>query len=350
MTARSLVIVNYFSAAHARRAIVSARNASSLPLQVIVVDNSCDAAEAAELQNSGADRIVISKENRGYAGGLNDGVAQATGEVLFLANPDLIVHSAALDLLAAALSGDVAMAGPRFCWDDAGDFTLPLPERPRPSRKRLEIAALTSRELASALDFVRFRARVWMWARSEATTVPALSGALMAIHRETYERLGGFDESFRLYFEEIDFMERALRQGLKLLYVPSAVCRHLYNQSASRDAAFAQRYVESELHFFEKWYGSSIIVSMKRGVAGRIEPPSYPSAALLMRPEEGDEQLVFELSPLADFSAAAGSLERRDGSVPREILESVGGQPLFARFVSRESGRVVSAARIIPGG
>jgi GT2 family glycosyltransferase len=351
MTARSLVIVNYFSAAHTARAIASAREASSEPLEVIVVDNSCDVAEADRLRSCGADNVLHSRENRGYGGGLNDGVAASRGEILILSNPDVVFGHRAIDLLSDALTEGVAMAGPRFSWDDAGRFLLPPPERPRPWRKRMEIAGLTSRELTLLLGFLRFRARLRFWETTQSEAVDSLSGAVMAMRRATFATLGGFDERFRLYFEEIDLMERALRGGLTLQFVPSAACRHLYNQSASGEPAAGERYLESEVLYFEKWYGETIIESMRNAPPQPAAmPDALPRVSSLPGPAE-DEEVILELSPLRDFSSASGCIGAAEAcEIPPEIIASLNGGPLFARLVRRSDSRVEWAVEIVSGG
>ena len=94
MAARcSLVLVNYKTAALAREAIRSAHAASTAPLQVVVVDNSCDPAEAEALRCH-ADVVVVSGTNRGYAGGINLGRGSCDGEVLIGSESAPLAYSA----------------------------------------------------------------------------------------------------------------------------------------------------------------------------------------------------------------------------------------------------------------
>ena len=62
-----------------------------------------------------------------------------------------------------------------------------------------------------------------------------LSGALLAVRRDAWENTGPFDEGFKLYFEETDWLMRLKRKGLKAVYVPEAEAVHFYNQSAARE-------------------------------------------------------------------------------------------------------------------
>ena len=119
----SLLLVNYRSAQLAREAIRTARASSSSPLQVIVVDNSCDEAEAAALRDA-ADTLLVSTRNLGYAGGINAGRRAAAGETLVVTNPDVTFGAGAIDRLAGELR-DAAVAGPALFWDSAHEWMLP---------------------------------------------------------------------------------------------------------------------------------------------------------------------------------------------------------------------------------
>src|ERR1700756_3363751 len=107
----SLLLVNYRSAPLAIEGSRTARAATDQQLQVVVVDNSCDAREAEALRPH-ADVLIVSSTNRGYAGAINDGRAACDGEVLIVCNPDVAFGDGSIDALAGAIGGDVAAAGP----------------------------------------------------------------------------------------------------------------------------------------------------------------------------------------------------------------------------------------------
>ncbi|HEY0789328.1 MAG TPA: glycosyltransferase, partial [Thermoanaerobaculia bacterium] len=134
--ARTLVVVNYHSADMACRAIETARAASSVPLQAVIVDNSGDPAERDRVAAAGADVVIDAPDNPGYGEGANRGRAAANGEILIVANPDVVFAPGSIDRLAAALEADRAvMSGPRFLWDAAGSWLLPPPELPTRRRE-----------------------------------------------------------------------------------------------------------------------------------------------------------------------------------------------------------------------
>ena len=187
-------------------------------------------------------------------------------------------------------------------------------------------------------DRHRIQERIAFWSLSSSTRVSAVSGAVMAIRRAAFDRAGGFDERFHLYFEEID-LQRRMPAG-SIVYLPNAPCRHLYNQSAGKWAAAAAEFARSEMQYLEKWSGKHIANWIKR-----IERPVTPPA--VERLTDGialeSANVVIEASPLPSFETAAGhfpSTLRVD--VPSEVWESYLGEALYLRVVDRDAARVLA--------
>ena len=338
----SLLVVNYRSAALAAEAIRTARASAHEPLQVVVVDNSCDDGEAAALRGL-ADTLIVSSTNRGYAGAINDGRVACEGETLIVANPDVTFAPGAIDILHDTLR-DAAVAGPALFWDDAHRWMLPPGDLHTAPQKVDEVLASRSRAWFEQRDRRRFLRRVAFWSRTEATAVTMLSGAILAVRAKEFDRLEGFDERFPLYFEETDFLRRASQLRRRIVYVPRAHCRHLYNQSAAQVAGeAAARYAQSELRYLEKWNGPFVARVLKK-----IERPmrtydAQPSAGELALERE---DVVVEASPLASFATAAGHfpLQRRV-AIPPEVRASIRGD-FYLRIVVRATGEILRTYRI----
>lgn len=342
----SLLVVNFRSAALAAEAVRSARATTAAPLQVVIVDNSCDPLEAEALRGI-ADVLIVTETNRGYAGGINAGRRACSGNTIVVSNPDVVFAPAALDLLAGALGPSVAVAGPALYWDDAHLWHLPPGDLLTAPQKLDEIFAGRSQEWNGQRDRRRFRRRVAFWSLEQTTRVPMLSGAVLAIRADDFDALGGFDERFALYFEETDFLRRLSERRKHIVYVPAARCRHIYNQSAAQTGgAAAERYAESERRYLEKWNGPLL-----SGVLKRLERPPFvqelPSleGPILLRAE----LVVVEASPLPSFSTAAGFFPRTpEAALPEEVLRSAGGAPLYLRVMARDTSRVLAAYKITP--
>lgn len=337
----SLLVVNYRSAAIAAEAIRSARASCSMPLQVVVVDNSCEAAEADHLKPH-ADCVIASPVNRGYAGAINDGRRACDGEVLIVSNPDVIFGEQAIDVLAAALER-VAVAGPALFWDTRSEWHLPPAELHTGGEVLSAGAASRLPSWRAARDRQRIRKRLAFWSLVAPTAVRAISGAVMAIRASAFDAVGGFDERFRLYFEENDFVRRLQQQRHAIAYVPAAKCRHLYNQSAGQSGAYASdAYAESEQKYLAKWSGpwaARMLKRIEKPVPAGADPQPLRGPIELGRPDE----VVIEASPLASFETAAGHFPATGRvELPLEVWDAYRADVVYLRVVERATARVLA--------
>lgn len=339
----SLLIVNYRSASLAADAVRTARDGTKSPLQVVIVDNTRDPAEAASLHGI-ADIVIASSTNRGYSGGINDGRRSCAGETIIVSNPDVTFAAGAIDRLAEALDERTAVAGPALYWDDAHQWMLPPADLNTTSEKLDEVLASRSRAWLEQRDRRRFQRRIAFWSMKHTTAIRALSGAVMAIRAADFDAVGGFDERFRLYFEEIDFVRRLTERRRRIVHVPDAQCRHLYNQSAGHDSAAADAaYAESEMRYLEKWSGPFAARGLKR----LERAPSSFDAIPIDGPIPIDqEDVVVEASPVPTFATAAGHFPRGSRvDVPDEVWSTLRTKTLYLRVVERSTGHVVATYR-----
>lgn len=342
----SLLVVNYRSAALAAEAVRTARLAASDPLQVVIVDNSCDEREAEALREL-ADVLIVSLTNRGYAGAINDGRRACTGDVIVISNPDVVFAPRSIDLLAQALEGRFAAAGPALFWDDAHEWHLPPGDLLTGPQKLDEVFASRSPAWHEQRDHRRIVRRMRFWSLERTERVKMLSGAVIAVRARAFDDLGGFDERFALYFEETDFCRRLVQNHRRIAFVPEAQCRHLYNQSAAQTGELAAvRYAESERKYLEKWNGPWLAGFLKRAERPLLvaDPPLHDGPLHLDR-----DDVLIEASPLASFATAAGCFPRtRTVELPAEIRQSIGTVPLYLRVIARDTAQVLSTVRISP--
>lgn len=340
----SLLLVNYRSASLAAEAVRTARAATKEPLQVVAVDNSVDPPEAAALR-AFSDVVIVAETNRGYAGGINLGRRACEGETIVVTNPDVTFGELAIDRLHDELRRGAAVAGPALFWDDAHTWLLPPGDRSTTLEKLDEVLASRSRAWREQRDRRRFRRRLAFWSLRETTAVPMLSGAVLAIRAEVFDDLRGFDERFPLYFEETDFLRRVAERRKRIVYVPAAGCRHLYNQSAG-DASdhAAASYVTSEMRYLEKWSGpfmARLLKNLERPlpvIPTEVEGPGGPGGATT-------EDVITEASPSPTFTTAAGHLG--PATLPEEIRKTL-KTPFYLRTVARATGEVLSTVKICP--
>lgn len=328
----SLIVVNYRSASLALNAIRSARKATTAPLQVIVVDNSCDPAEAETLRPH-CDVLVVSPQNVGYAAAINAGRRVATSAVLLVSNPDVIFGEDSISYLVAALDEEnAAVAGPALFWDDAHRWILPPADANTLRDKLDEVMASRFPFWARRRDRRRIGGRLRFWTLPHTSALRAISGAVMAIRTADLDRVGGFDERFFLYFEESDFLRRIQRSGRSIVYVPRARCRHLFNQSASSEPVrSAALFAESEMRFLEKSYGVWLARLLKK-----LEKPQRLVEPLRIEPpiRLASAGLLVEVSPLRSFATAAGHFPASATiDLPAEVWAAYRDAVLYARIV-----------------
>lgn len=330
----SLLLVNYRSAALAAEAVRTARAATSQPLQVVAVDNSSEA----DALRTFADVVIVSETNRGYAGGINLGRPACTGEFIVITNPDVTFAPSSIDKLVAELRGDVAVAGPALFWDDAHRWLLPPGDSHTTLGKLDQVLATRSRSWLEQRDRRRFLERVAFWSLTETTDVPMLSGAVMAVRAADFDAVRGFDERFPLYFEETDFLRRIAAMRKRIVYVPAAKARHMYNQSAGQvQSEAAARYAESELKYLEKWSGPFMARLLKR-----LERASG-SFAEISTVKNAD--VITEASPSPTFDTAAGHFG--PATLPPEILQTL-KTDFYLRTVVRKTGEIAGTYKISP--
>jgi len=225
------VVVDY-DAAETAAACVSSLLAEGVG-EVLVVENGDPTATRRALAAGGMDVAVLATgRNLGYGAGANRGVA-ATGDsdYVLVANPDLVVHEGAVAALVAALDAEPAdaLVGPRIC-DERG-VTFPSVRR-FPSMGDAAGHALLGLFRPDNPFSNRYRPP------DPAAVGPGeaewVSGACFLVRRRAFEELGGFDESYFMFAEDMDLCWRLHRAGWGVGFAPGAVVTHAQGVSRRR--------------------------------------------------------------------------------------------------------------------
>jgi N-acetylglucosaminyl-diphospho-decaprenol L-rhamnosyltransferase len=205
-------------------------------VNVIVVDNASP-DRSLEVVADLPVQAIDSGRNGGFAFGCNLGMAAGSAPYVLFLNPDARLDAAGLERLVAVLEGEpsAALVGPRLLED--GDRLVP-------SMRRFQRTGST---WAQAL-FVHRVVRRAAWANEivrdpaayEAPAHPEwLSGACMLTRRAALEPIGGFDEGFFLYCEDMDLCARLRAAGHEIRYEPSVAVHHEGGRSAPRASLYA---------------------------------------------------------------------------------------------------------------
>lgn len=216
------VVVNYKARDHLVACVRSLR-AEGVD-DVIVADNdSRDGSREALAASDPAARFLPTGGNRGYGTAANRGAALAVGDLLLVCNSDVVLEPGAVKALAAVLDADrrVAIVGPRV---DNDDGTLYPSPRTFPDLG----VALGHAFLGQVAPRNRFTRRYRMldWDHTRTLEAEWVSGACFLVRREAWVSLGGFDESYFMYVEDVDLCWRARREGWKVAFDPAARVTH----------------------------------------------------------------------------------------------------------------------------
>ena len=242
-----VAIVNWNTAAAALAAAHAYQASKGVEARVTIVDND-SRPEQQEMLRGGVPegvRLELGEENLGYGRAANRALREGDGALVCVSNADVLPQPDALAELAAATmaSPDTGMVGPVFGGDtDRYHAALPgagtmlvrifagsFGERPQPSP-----------------------------AAGEVAEVEQPSGACFVMHRERWERLGGFDEGFFLWYEDVDLAKRVRDAGLRNLVAGSARVGHVGAEAfaqidSRRQQAIRLRSVERYIRLHHRW-------------------------------------------------------------------------------------------------
>ncbi len=225
-----VVVVTYFAGDFLPEMVATLQAASTRNVSVTVVDNGSTDGTVEYAAAHPDLTLVEPGQNLGYGGGANVGVSESTEPWVVIANSDIAFQPAAIDRLveAAARWPRAGALGPRILTTDG---------RLYPS----------ARELPSLSRGIGHALFGWLWPTNPWTasyrreredpvegTTGWLSGACLLVRREAFEAVGGFDESYFMYFEDIDLCERLAKAGWDVVYAPDAVVEHHGGHSTSR--------------------------------------------------------------------------------------------------------------------
>ena len=168
--------------------------------------------------------VIESPGPRGYAANINAGVAATTGELVLVSNPDAVPEPGSVAILRAFMAerARCGVAGPQLR-DPDGSWQPS--RRSFPTVRGTLVRRTPLRRLRPPLEHQHDHYLLDM-RPAEPVQADWMLGGCLLLRRTMLEELGGFDEGFRMYGEEIDLCYRAAKAGWERWYVPGAVVRH----------------------------------------------------------------------------------------------------------------------------
>jgi GT2 family glycosyltransferase len=236
------IVVNWNGGAMLQDALASLFAQTWPAIEVILVDNASSDRSVEHAEKRFGDKLAVIRNTRndGFAGGNNIGFARAKGEWIFLLNSDAVCDPEVITELM------------RFVADkpDVGQLACRVVRADQPN-------FFDSAGLLLYPDGV-CRSRGWQeknlgqYDRAEEVLAP--HGCACALRKTMLDRIGGFDEDFFCYFEDLDLGVRGQLAGWKCWYVPEALVRHRKSATAGNYSVFKAYHVErNRLYCLWKW-------------------------------------------------------------------------------------------------
>jgi GT2 family glycosyltransferase len=265
------------------------RNAGGVPFEVIVVDNASRDGTVEWLAATRPNlRVIENADNAGFTRAVNQGLACARGDALFVLNPDCELLPGALGRLRGALRAEpnVAAVAPALV-DARGRVARSCGRFPN-----LWTLIADHFGLASALPGSAVFGGYKYGGRDMDSLglVGWASGAALMIARTAYERIGGLDERIFMYLEEVDWCRRVAAAGLVVRYEPSARVVHVGQQSSRHVPHQVYLHnLRSRVYYFRKHHGPASALAAKailyvslalKWIVSRLSPARREAAAV----------------------------------------------------------------------
>lgn len=251
----SIIIVNWNVADLLRNCLCSIdENRGGLDLEVIVVDAaSADGSVDIVRREFPWVRLLACTENVGFPRGNNLGLAEANGRYLLLLNPDTVILNNALAKM-MAFAQENPEVGVLGCQLLNKDGTVQSSKRRFPTLLTAFFESTWLEDFAPKSVLAKYYAQDL--ADDETSDVDWVMGACMLVPRAVLEQVGGLDEAYFMYSEELDWCRRIKNSGWRVVYYPQAQIVHYVGQSS--DQAVVARHInfqQAKLRYFRKYHG-----------------------------------------------------------------------------------------------
>lgn len=250
----SIIIVNYNVTRLLKSCLLSIQKyAEGENYEVIVIDNaSTDASWSDLIPEFPKVHFISSEHNEGFAVANNKAIKTATGEYVLLLNPDTELEGYYIkDILDFADSKpDFGCLGIKM-HDAEGNF-LPESKRSVPDMFNSFEKLFTNFKRSNSKSYYRSDID-----ENAVAEVDVVTGAFLLIRRKIYEKLGGLDETYFMYGEDIDLCYTLLRSGYKNCYYGKASLLHHKGESTIKDEVYLDRFYGAMQIFIDKYYRES---------------------------------------------------------------------------------------------
>ena len=234
--------------------MLSVQEASkNLITEIIVVDNNSTDESCAMIHSKFPKvNLITNKKNIGFSKANNLGVEVAKGEFILILNPDTVLAEDTIDktVLFAERKSNYGAIGVKFI-DGTGNF-LPECKRNIPTLKIAgqKIRGNSKNYYANHIG------------ENEIAKAEILSGAFMLMNREVYVKVGGFDEDYFMFGEDVDLSYKLLNNGFQNYYFGENSILHYKGESTVKDISYLQNFYSAMHIFYRKHFKINILYKL----------------------------------------------------------------------------------------
>jgi len=220
---------------------------SDISAEIIVVDNASKDESCKMVKTKFPSvHLIENKNNIGFSKGNNIGVKQAVGEFICILNPDTVVAEDTFDILLqfAQNQKKLGIIGCKLI-DGQGIF---LPE----SKRHIPTPWVSTKKMLG------FKNSYYANEIGEniIDNVEILVGAFMLVKKVVYEEVGGFDEDYFMYGEDVDLSYKILKLGYNNVYNGKAAIIHFKGESTLKDSKYIKQFYGAMQIFYQKHFKS----------------------------------------------------------------------------------------------
>jgi len=224
---------------------------TGLAFQLYIVDNHSADGTAQFVRERFPEIILLEREeNAGFGAGHNVLLPLLKSDYHVIINPDVLLRENAVGEITAFLqqNADIGMVSPKILDLQSGKEQV-LGKRD-PTLPFLLASRLRSRHKPPGWLMRKYAMRDRP--PDEVYDIENASGCFFVIRTALFQKIGGFDEHFFLYFEDSD-LTRRVRAEQRAVYYPQAAVYHKWNRGSARELPLMWIHLKSMLHYFNKW-------------------------------------------------------------------------------------------------
>jgi GT2 family glycosyltransferase len=241
----SIIIVNYKSKNFLEECIVSIYKKinPSISFEIIIINNDTEEKLDFILEKFSKIKIINQKKNAGFGAGNNASFEESNGKFILFLNPDSEIISDNINEVLQQFYADEKIGVLGSC------LLVPSGEIQKWSTG-VEINFYNL--ILNNLGFLKSKK---IWQSQEIISTEWVSGTAMFVRRSAFLEIGGFDENFFMYFEDMDLCRRIRNLGKKVVYFPQFKVKHKNGQSYESKKKQKEDYYNSQEKYFKKHYG-----------------------------------------------------------------------------------------------